>query len=99
MYAWIWRHLPFGLRGKIAGSLLLLVGVVAGLWFGLFPVIEPIMPFNDGEITNTGPTATQDAPSTTPTGAGGPGAASGGPGVLPGDGGVPSSRPASASNR
>jgi hypothetical protein len=41
MYAWIWRHLPFGLPGKIAGSVLLVSLVVAGLWFWGFPAADP----------------------------------------------------------
>ena len=41
MYAWIWRHLPFGLGGKISGSLLL-VGRAAPLrWFADLPPRDP----------------------------------------------------------
>ena len=41
MYAWIWRHLPFGLPGKIGGSLTLITGAVLLLWFVVFRAIEP----------------------------------------------------------
>jgi hypothetical protein len=47
MYSWIWRHLPGGLPGRLIGSLLLLGGVVALLWFVVFPWAEPILPFGD----------------------------------------------------
>ena len=47
MYGWIWRKIPGGLPGKLAGSLLLLMAVVALLLFIVFPWIEPRLPFND----------------------------------------------------
>lgn len=47
MYVWIWRHLPGGLPGKLAGSLLLLVAVVLLLFAVVFPAVEPLLPFND----------------------------------------------------
>jgi hypothetical protein len=47
MYAWIWRKLPGGLPGKLAGSLLLLAGAVALLFLVVFPWAEPRLPFND----------------------------------------------------
>jgi len=54
MYAWIWRRIPFGLRGKLTASTLAVAVVTALLWFVVFPVVEPIMPFNDGQIDGTG---------------------------------------------
>lgn len=59
MYGWLWRLLPFGLRGKIAGSLLLVIGLAALLWYVVFPVVEPMMPFNDVQIDTGVPS---DAP-------------------------------------
>lgn len=55
MYAWIWRHLPFGLPGKLAGSLVLAGGAVALLWFVLFPWLDPfveqtLLPWDDGQL-------------------------------------------------
>ena len=47
MYAWIWNLFPGGLPGRIAGSLALLIGVVALLWFVVFPWAEPLLPFGD----------------------------------------------------
>lgn len=43
MYAWIWRRLPFGLRGKVVVSVALIAGAAALLWFVVFPLIEPIL--------------------------------------------------------
>jgi hypothetical protein len=55
MYAWIWRHLPFGIWGKLAGSLLLFGGALAMLWFMLFPWIDPwleetLLPWNESQL-------------------------------------------------
>lgn len=46
MYVWIWRHLPGGIVGKLAGTLVLLAGVLALLFFVVFPWAEPRLPFN-----------------------------------------------------
>jgi hypothetical protein len=50
VYGWIWRKLPFGVPGKIIGSLLLAGGTVALLWFVAFPKVEPLLPFNHSTI-------------------------------------------------
>jgi hypothetical protein len=55
MYAWIWRHLPFGLWGRLSGSLLLVGGVAALLWFVIFPWMDPwleeaLLPFDDSQL-------------------------------------------------
>jgi hypothetical protein len=47
MYVWIWRALPGNAALKAIQSLLLLVGVVALLWFVIFPWAEPLLPFGD----------------------------------------------------
>ena len=63
MYGWIWRKLPFGLPGKITGSLLLIVTVGALLWYVVFPWATPLLPFDDVQVgtgtEQTGP-AEQD---------------------------------------
>ncbi|TDC82928.1 hypothetical protein E1193_10215 [Micromonospora sp. KC606] len=52
MYAWIWRKLPFGLAGKLTGSLLITSAVVALLWYVVFPWAEPLVtPFDDVQVT------------------------------------------------
>ncbi|MFB9234726.1 hypothetical protein ACFFWC_04125 [Plantactinospora siamensis] len=73
MYRWIWRHLPFGLPGKLAGSVLLSAAVVLLLWFVVFPWAEPLLPFDDVQVTQQGETpgeapVTRPAPGATPTG-------------------------------
>ena len=51
MYSWIWRRLPFGLPGKLIGSLVLATATVALLWFVVFPWAEPLLPFDDVQVT------------------------------------------------
>jgi hypothetical protein len=50
MYGWIWRRLPFGLPGKLIGSILLLATALALLWYVIFPAVEPLLPFDDSQI-------------------------------------------------
>ncbi len=47
MYAWLWRHLPGGRVTKALCAFLLLVGVLALLFFVVFPTVEQSLPFND----------------------------------------------------
>jgi hypothetical protein len=47
MYTWIWRQLPGGRPGKLAGSLLLVLAVSALLLFVVFPWLEPMLPLNE----------------------------------------------------
>ena len=51
MYAWIWRKLPFGLAGKLVGSVLLAAATVALLSLVVFPWAEPLLPFDDVQVT------------------------------------------------
>ena len=51
MYAWIWRKLPFGVPGKLIGSVLLAGVAVTLLWFVVFPWAEPLLPFDDVQVT------------------------------------------------
>jgi hypothetical protein len=81
MYAWIWRTLPGGWPGKVLGSLVLLVGALALLFFVIFPFAEPRLPFNHVTVTPGGGTSTTaPSPSLSPAATPSP-AASG----LPGD--------------
>ncbi|MCH7229556.1 hypothetical protein L0U85_01565 [Glycomyces sp. L485] len=50
MYGWIWRKLPFGLPGKLVGSLALAAGMLALLWFVAFPAIRPMMPWSNVDV-------------------------------------------------
>ncbi|HEX6500965.1 MAG TPA: hypothetical protein VF054_18330 [Micromonosporaceae bacterium] len=66
MYAWIWRHLPFGFRGKMAASAGLVAAVVALLWFVVFPAAEPLLPFGDVQVSgDSGVPAGQVVPTPT----------------------------------
>ncbi len=47
MYGWIWRHLPGPVAVRITLAVVLVCGVVALLFFVLFPIIDPLLPFND----------------------------------------------------
>jgi len=47
VYGWIWRTLPGGAAGKLAGSLLLVTAVAMLLLFVVFPALEPLLPFSD----------------------------------------------------
>jgi hypothetical protein len=46
MYVWLWRRLPGGIPGKLAGCAVLLVAVVALLFLVVFPWASPRLPFN-----------------------------------------------------
>jgi len=50
MYAWIWRKLPFGLWGKLSGSLVLAALVGSLLWYVVFPWATPLLPFDDVQV-------------------------------------------------
>lgn len=51
MYAWIWRKLPFGLWGKVTGSVLIAVTIGTLLWLFVFPAVEPMLtPFDDVQV-------------------------------------------------
>ena len=46
MYAWIWRHLPGPLGLRLAEVVVLVLAVVALLFFLVFPWVEPLLPFD-----------------------------------------------------
>ncbi len=53
MYAWLWRKLPFGLWGKLSGSIVLVAMVGALLWYVVFPWATPLLPFDDVQVGST----------------------------------------------
>lgn len=59
MYAWIWRKLPFGLWGKLSGSVVLTALVGSLLWYVIFPWATPLLPFDDVQVGNS----QQDGPA------------------------------------
>ena len=62
MYVWIWRTLPGGLLGKLAGSALLLVAAVAALFLYVFPAVEPLLPLDDVTVDGSA-----EQPATSPS--------------------------------
>lgn len=55
MYGVIWRVIPGPWPVKAIVSLVLLLGVLALLWFVVFPWAEPLLPF--GDVTVEGGTS------------------------------------------
>jgi hypothetical protein len=75
MYSWIWRHLPFGVWGKLTGSLLLAGAGLAMLWFVVFPWMDPwleetLLPWNESQLE--GDFAPPDADTVDPNNPDGP---------------------------
>ena len=66
MYVWIWRRLPGGIPGKLLGSLALLVGVLALLFYVGFPWLEKHVPFNDVTVDQNVTTTPTPTPSSSP---------------------------------
>lgn len=54
MYAAMWRAIPGNVFAKIGAMFLLLVTALAVLFFVVFPVVEPHLPWNDVTV-NTPP--------------------------------------------
>lgn len=66
MYGFLWRHLPGPWPLRLVESLALLVGVVALLFYVVFPAVDPHLPFND--VTVNSPTIiTVPPPTVSPT--------------------------------
>jgi cytoskeletal protein RodZ len=68
MYGWLWRKLPGDLTGKVFGSVVLLVGALALLFFVVFPFVEPRLPWNDVTVNtpSVGPSPAS-SPTASPT--------------------------------
>jgi hypothetical protein len=59
VYAWIWHKLPGKGWAKLTESLVLLVAVGALLWYVVFPLATPLLPFDDVQVG----TSQQDGPA------------------------------------
>ncbi|GAB3226235.1 hypothetical protein GCM10027447_16240 [Glycomyces halotolerans] len=68
MYGWIWRRIPGGLPGKIAGSLALTVGMFALLWFAVFPAVRPHMPWSNIQVDGGSPVENEEGGDDDPAG-------------------------------
>jgi hypothetical protein len=51
MYGWIWRHLPGPFAARFVQAAVLILAVVALLFFVVFPWVEPMLPLDDGGAT------------------------------------------------
>ena len=65
MYGWLWRHLPGPWFARIGELLVLLVGVLALLFYIVFPAVDPHLPFN--EVTVQQPSTPSPTITTTTT--------------------------------
>ena len=68
MYAFIWRRLPFGIWGKLTGSIVLVSAIGVLLWYVVFPWATPLLPFDDVQVgtgQQTGPA--QEDPNVIPS--------------------------------
>ena len=50
MYAFIWRKLPFGIWGKLTGSVVMITAIGVLLWYVVFPLATPLLPFDDVQV-------------------------------------------------
>ena len=50
MYVWIWRHLPGRTWAKVGQATLIMLAVIALLFFVVFPWAEPYLPFDHVEV-------------------------------------------------
>ena len=51
MYAFLWRRLPGPWPVRVAIALVVVLLVVAALFRWGFPLLAPLMPFNDGTVS------------------------------------------------
>ncbi|MEO5980976.1 MAG: hypothetical protein ABIQ13_01530 [Pedococcus sp.] len=50
VYSAIWRALPGPIAVRVLSALVLLLAVVAFCFLWLFPLIAPLLPFNDNTV-------------------------------------------------
>lgn len=53
MYAWLWRHLPGPTALRALTVIVLLLSVVALLLFVVYPKIDPLLPFNQVNVSGS----------------------------------------------
>ena len=64
MYGALWRRIPGGLAGRLAGMAGLLLSALALLFFVIFPIVEPHLPWNDVTVNTP---SLSEPPSAPPT--------------------------------
>jgi hypothetical protein len=67
MYTWIWRKLPGGIPGKLAGVIVLIAAVVVVLFLVVFPWASPKLPFNHVTVDTPAPSPSSTSSPATPT--------------------------------
>jgi hypothetical protein len=71
VYGALWRNIPGGLPGKLSGCAALLLVALALLFFVVFPLVEPRLPWNDVTVNSPSIVDTPSgSPSVAPTPAG-----------------------------
>ena len=64
MYGWLWRHLPGPALARAGQCVVLLAGVIALLFFVVFPAASPHLPFNQVTVNNPSLTSTPSPAAT-----------------------------------
>jgi hypothetical protein len=73
VYGALWRNIPGGLAGKLSGCVALLLAALGLLFFVIFPLVEPRLPWNDVTVNSPSIVDTPSgSPSVAPTPAGSP---------------------------
>ncbi len=65
MYGWLWRHLPGPWFARLGELLVLLVGILALLFYVVFPAVDPHLPFNEVTVQQPSPSPTVTTTTTT----------------------------------
>lgn len=64
MYGAIWRLLPGERPVKVLTAAVIILGIVALLWYLLFPWLEPKIRFDHGTVQDDGGTSAPATPGT-----------------------------------
>ncbi len=66
MYELLWRVIPGAWGVKVVLLIVLLVAVLAALFLWVFPVIAPLVPFNDQTVEETRAMSAGHVPAVVP---------------------------------
>ncbi|MFD9702934.1 hypothetical protein [Lentzea sp. NPDC059081] len=55
MYAWVWRRLPGPFALRLVVALVVLCGLGLLLWYVVFPLLDPLLPFSDSTVEALSP--------------------------------------------
>jgi len=67
VYGWIWRHLPGPTPVRLLIALVLIAGIVLLLFTVVFPWLEPLLPFTDVTVDDSGSLTSVTVPTGSPT--------------------------------